>query len=161
MFNQTIRIMKNAILSFAIVLFAAFAGNAQEAVQVGGGPELTVDKEVHDYGTIEQGANGECKFKVTNTGDAPLILSRCKGSCGCTVPKCDPQPIQPGEFTLITVKYDTKRLGPINKSVTITSNATNVTNGNKVVRIKGKIIAKPDSSAPTKEVPAGVPTMQE
>ena len=36
----------------------------------------------------------------------------------------------------ISVKYDTKRIGPINKSVTITLNATN--EPTKVIRIKGK-----------------------
>lgn len=38
----------------------------------------------------------------------------------------------------MSVKYDTKRVGPINKSVTITSNAAG--NESKVVRIKGNIL---------------------
>lgn len=116
-----------------------------------------VDKEVHDYGDIPFAGDGTCEFKVTNTGTDPLILSKCKGSCGCTVPKCDPSPIAPGASSVITVKYDTKRPGPINKSVTINSNASN--EPVKVVRIKGNVGADPNaapSGAPEK-APAGAP----
>lgn len=114
----------------------AFALSAT-ALVAQGGAMIQVDKLVHDYGTIPQGANGECTFMVTNTGDAPLIITNCKGSCGCTVPKCDTQPIAPGQKSAITVKYDTKRTGVINKSVTISSNAVN--EPEKVVRIKGMV----------------------
>ncbi len=130
--------MKNFILSFAVVLFAAFSGMAQEKA-LSGGPALSVDKEVHDYGTIKQGANGACEFTITNTGSEPLIISRAKGSCGCTVPEWPKEPIMPGATAAMTVRYDTKRVGAINKSVTITSNATN--EPNKVVRIKGNVLA--------------------
>ena len=65
-----------------------------------------------------------------------------QGSCGCTVPQCEKLPIAPRK-SAITVKYDTKRIGPINKSVTITSNASN--EPTKVIRIKGKV--EPSTSA--------------
>ena len=137
--------MKHVFLSISLAL-TTLAGMAQDnAKPVGGsGPMISVDKEVHDYGNIQQGANGTCEFVVTNTGDAPLILTNCKGSCGCTVPKCDTEPIKPGAKTTISVKYDTKRPGAINKSVTISSNATNAPE--KVVRIKGTVEAS--ASAP-------------
>ncbi len=132
--------MKNKILSIGLVLVTMFMFGAVNA------QELSIDKEVHDYGTMDQGANGECTFVVTNTGKAPLIISSCKGSCGCTVPQCDKAPIAPGASQEIKVKYDTKRIGPINKSVTITSNATNTPT--KVIRIKGNIKAKPAAVEP-------------
>ncbi|NNE55811.1 MAG: DUF1573 domain-containing protein [Flavobacteriales bacterium] len=128
--------MKKAILSIAFV-FAAVVMFAQKEVVTG--PAISLDKEVHDYGTIEKGADGACTFTVTNTGTEPLIISKCKGSCGCTVPKCDKNPILPGATSEISVKYDTKRVGPINKSVTITSNSVN--EPTKVIRIKGKVEA--------------------
>jgi len=108
------------------------------------GAMIQVDKTVHDYGTIQQGANGECTFTVTNSGNAPLILTNCKGSCSCTVPKCDTEPIKPGGHGTVTVKYDTQRVGPINKSVTITSNATN--EPDVIVRIKGTVVGAPTSA---------------
>lgn len=142
--------MNKLILSLAAFTMT-FSLQAQDAKPVGGGPILTLDKEVHDYGTIAQGDNGTCEFTVTNTGDAPLIITNCKGSCGCTVPKCETEPIKPGAKTTITVKYDTKRVGPINKSVTISSNATN--SPEKIVRIKGTVEAGPETpTSPVKEV---------
>ena len=140
--------MKKFILS--IGLSALFLGAfAQDGKTVGGtGAQISVDKEVHDYGKIAAGANGSCEFKVTNTGDQPLIITNCKGSCGCTVPKCDTAPIKPGASTIVTVKYDTKRVGPINKSVTITSNAANTPS--KVVTIRGTVEAA--ASTPTSPV---------
>ncbi|MBL4706499.1 MAG: DUF1573 domain-containing protein [Flavobacteriales bacterium] len=131
--------MKSKILSIGLVLVAMFIFGTTNA------QELTLDKEVHDYGTMDQGGNGECIFVVTNTGKAPLLITNCKGSCGCTVPQCDKAPIAPGGSQEIRVKYDTKRIGPINKSVTITSNATNTPT--KVIRIKGNIKAKATPAA--------------
>lgn len=136
--------MKKVLFTLALALGVTFAGFSQ--TQVVSGPMLTVDKETHDYGTVPYGGNGTCEFKVTNTGTEPLIISKCKGSCGCTVPTCEANPIAPGEGTVITVKYDTKRPGPINKSVTITSNAVN--EPTKVVRIKGTVEADPNAPAP-------------
>lgn len=133
--------MKKAIFTLSL-LVAGMMGFNTMAQEVGGnGPVITIDKEVHDYGNVEQGGNGECTFTVTNTGNEPLILQMCKGSCGCTVPTCPKEPIAPGASATITVKYDTNRVGPINKTVTITSNAVN--EPSKMIRIKGNIVAKP------------------
>lgn len=147
--------MKKVILTFGLFLVGVLASNISIAQETNGttviqpnpnGAVIKVDKEVHDYGTITQGDDGKCIFVVTNTGKEPLIISLCKGSCGCTVPVCPQEPLAPGESAEISVKYDTNRVGPINKSVTITSNATN--EPHLVVRIKGNVKAKPTGSAP-------------
>jgi len=136
--------MKKILLSLAFAAAFAFGSSAQ--TQVVSGPAISIDKDVHDYGDVPFDGNGECEFKVTNTGTEPLILSQCQGSCGCTVPKCDPNPILPGAQSVITVKYDTKRPGPIAKTVTINSNAVN--EPVKVVSIKGTVGADPGATAP-------------
>ena len=102
--------------------------------------DIKFDKMVHDYGTIKQGDNGECVFKFKNTGKEPLIISMCQGSCGCTVPQCPKEPILPGKTGEIKVKYDTQRVGPISKSVTVQSNAKS---GVQTIQIKGNIEPKP------------------
>jgi hypothetical protein len=64
----------------------------------------------------------------------------------------------PGQSSNISVKYDTKRAGVINKSVTITSNAVN--EPTKVVRIKGTVEADPNAPAPggaPVKAPTGAP----
>ena len=146
--------MKKVLLTFGLLVFLAVGVNAQvanttkEEVKVDNpnAPVMTFESEIVDYGTIEQGADGVREFKFTNTGKEPLIISNARGSCGCTVPTWPKEPIKPGENSVIKVKYDTKRLGAINKSVTIKSNASEPT---KVVRIKGNIIAP--KTTPIKE----------
>lgn len=144
--------MKKFILSIAMVVGALSFGIAQDEVIIG--PGISVDKDVHDYGTLENGGDGTCVFTVTNVGTEPLIISKCKGSCGCTVPACEKTPILPGETSEIKVKYDTTRTGPINKSVTITSNAVNAPT--KVVRIKGTVEAPNNGASPVKTL-SGAP----
>lgn len=138
--------MKKVIFTLSLIVSAVLLGSGAYAQEVTDGPQITVDKETHDYGTIEQGANGVCEFTITNTGSEPLIISLCKGSCGCTVPTCPKEPIPPGGTAVIKVKYDTNRVGPINKSVSITSNASN--EPNKRIYIKGNIKAKAASNTP-------------
>ena len=138
--------MKKALFSLLVLFVAGFAANTVVAQEVANGAKIEFAKEVHDYGTVEYGGNGQCTFEFTNTGNAPLIISNAKGSCGCTVPQWPKEPIAPGATAKIAVKYDTKRPGAINKSVTITSNAVDAPT--KVVRIKGTVKPKPASGAP-------------
>ncbi len=99
--------------------------------------EITFEKDEHDYGTIKEGSNGIYKFKFTNTGAGPLIIIDAKGSCVCTVPEWPKEPIKPGETAYITVTYDTKKLGPIDKSVRVISNAKS--DSEIILRIKGTV----------------------
>jgi hypothetical protein len=94
--------------------------------------------EIVDYGTITQNSNGIRLFTFTNTGDAPLLITNVKTSCGCTVPSYSKSAILPGETGELNIKYDTKRLGAFTKTVTVTSNSEG---GNKILKIKGHISA--------------------
>ncbi len=98
---------------------------------------ISFEKKVHDYGTIEYKSDGTYEFVFTNTGDKPLIITTCKGSCGCTVPKWPKEPIQPGESKAIKVKYATNRVGPFTKTVTVNSNS--IDQPKVTLRIKGKV----------------------
>lgn len=99
---------------------------------------ITFDAETMDYGTIEQNSNGERTFTFTNNGNAPLILSNVKSSCGCTVPSYSKTPIAPNTSGVITVKYDTKKVGAFSKTITVTSNATE---GTTSLKVKGIVVA--------------------
>ena len=142
--------MKKVLFSLMMVFVAGSMSTvmAQEvaAQVVTEGAKIEFAKETHDYGEVKHGGNGQCTFEFTNTGTEPLIIQNAKGSCGCTVPSWPKEPLAPGKTASITVKYDTKRPGAINKSVTITSNATNTPV--KVIRIKGNVLPKPTSGAP-------------
>ena len=101
----------------ALVAFIGFAANAQQA-------KISFKEDTVDYGTIAKGSDGVRVFEFTNTGDAPLIISDVKSSCGCTVPKKPDGPVAPGATSTIQVKYDTNRVGPIRKTITVYSNAS-------------------------------------
>lgn len=90
-----------------------------------------------DYGTIEKGSNGVRVFEFTNTGNEPLIISKVNSSCGCTIPKKPEAPILPGDTGEIEVKYDTNRVNPIRKTITVISNAETPT---VALKIKGEVI---------------------
>ena len=143
--------MRKALLTFGMLFlaFSFFTAKAQEAKPAKiGGAEITFEKETHDYGKIKQNANGECEFTFKNTGTEPLLISNARGSCGCTVPTWPREPIAPGATATIKVKYDTKRIGAINKSVTIQSNAVNAPT--KIIRIKGEVLPPDNAATPVK-----------
>jgi hypothetical protein len=100
--------------------------------------KIEFKSETIDYGNIAKGSDGIRVFEFTNTGDAPLIISNVKSSCGCTVPEKPKDPIAPGANGEIKVKYDTKRVGPIRKTVTVYSNASEPI---KALKIKGVVEA--------------------
>lgn len=137
------------VFSLFIVMAFVFAAVAQEASadkpKKVKEPEITFESLTHDYGNITQGDNGTCEFVFKNTGKADLLLTNCRSSCGCTVPEWPKDPIPPGKKAVIKVKYNTQRIGAINKTITVESNATN----NRVVlSIKGNVAAKPVEAAP-------------
>ncbi len=99
---------------------------------------ISFKTEVIDYGTIEQNSDGTRIFTFTNSGDAPLLITNVKTSCGCTVPSYSKAPILPGASGELEIKYNTKKLGTFTKTVTVMSNSEG---GNKVLKIKGNIVA--------------------
>jgi len=124
--------MKNFMTILFLGLFSV-AVSAQNTK----GAKIKFKTETIDYGTIEKGADGLRVFEFTNDGTEPLVISKVKSSCGCTVPKWSDQPIMPGESGTIEVKYDTKRVMPIRKTITVTSNAERAT---VALKIKGNVI---------------------
>ncbi len=127
----------------------------KEAVEktVAAGPVMEFTSTEVDYGNIIQESDPFRFFDFTNTGTAPLVIKHAKGSCGCTVPTYPKEPILPGESAQIKVRYDTKRVGPFTKTVTLT---TNEGVEKRILRIKGKVAAKP---AEPEAVPAAAPNI--
>ncbi len=123
--------MKQLIIVLFIGLIS-FSVNAQDKVA-----KIDFKADTIDYGTIEKGADGVRVFEFTNSGDAPLIVSKVTSSCGCTVPKWSKEPILPGKTGEIQVKYDTNRVSPIRKTITVISNAETPT---VALKIKGLVV---------------------
>lgn len=117
-----------------LVLFVGLLGLSLTAQDTTA--KIEFKSETVDYGEIAKGSDGIRVFEFTNTGNAPLIISKVSSSCGCTIPKKPEEPIMPGKTGEIQVKYDTNRVGPIRKAITVISNADTPT---KVLKIKGEV----------------------
>jgi hypothetical protein len=124
--------MKQLLLFACMMVAVSIAATAQTAETVPQtpavhGPVMTLEATTINYGTIDQGSNPIREFKFTNTGTEPLLITNAVGSCGCTVPSFSREPVKPGESSIISVRYDTQRIGTINKTVTLTTNETQST----------------------------------
>ena len=98
---------------------------AKDAAQAPAGPttSMVFDTYEHDFGTLDEGDAVTHVFSFTNTGSEPLLLEKCKGSCGCTVPQCPKTPIAPGAQGEIEVKFNSKgKKNNQTKTVTINAN---------------------------------------
>lgn len=117
------------LITILFIGLISFTINAQAKIEF--------KSDTIDYGTVEKGANGVRVFEFTNTGDEPLIISKVSSSCGCTIPKKPKDPILPGQTGEIEVKYDTNRVNPIRKTITVLSNAETPT---VALKIKGEVV---------------------
>ncbi|SDX30109.1 Protein of unknown function [Lutibacter oricola] len=107
---------------------------------------LSFESETIDYGNIEQNADGNRYFVLTNTGNQPIIIEKIKSSCGCTVVSKPDKPILPNKTAKIKVNYATNRIGGFSKMITVYSNASEA---RKVVRIKGIVNSSKKNIAST------------
>ncbi|MBD79477.1 MAG: hypothetical protein CL840_11210 [Crocinitomicaceae bacterium] len=116
--------------------------NPQTASEDGGVtamPVMKFEQELFDFGTITQGEKVNLTYKFTNTGNADLIISTAKGSCGCTVPDWPKEPIKPGESGEIKVIFNSDgRNGNQHKTVSINANTQPALNE---VAFKGIVVA--------------------
>ena len=101
-------------------------------------PNIEMLETSFDFGEIQQGESVTHEFIIKNSGDAELIITAAKGSCGCTVPEWPKSPISEGEEAVIKVTFNSAgKSGKQNKTVTLVSNS--ITN-TKVITINGNVI---------------------
>lgn len=129
MSNKQTNIPMKRVLLFAAVITMSVIGKAQSTdkpmtkADSANMPVMLFESETLDYGTIENGSDGNREFKVKNIGKEPLIISQVIPTCGCTFPQVPTEPILPGKTGIIKVHYDTKRVGAFEKGITVKSNS--------------------------------------
>ncbi len=103
-------------------------------------PELIFESLEHDFGKMKEGEKVEYDFRFTNTGEAPLIISDVKASCGCTTPSWPKGVIKQGGSDLIRVVYNSQgHPGQFSKGIVVTSNTyPNQT----ILKISGVVFSK-------------------
>lgn len=131
------RILQSLLIFSLVVAFNS--AMAQKA-------KIVFEETSHNFGTIKESAGlAKTTFKFKNEGEAPLVLSNVRASCGCTTPKWTREPIAPGKEGTIDVTYNPKRRpGSFSKSITVSSNAEN---SSVVLRISGKVEPRPKTLA--------------
>jgi hypothetical protein len=114
---------KNTIDSSVLVNNYSILENFE---QKKGGASLLFNETEYEFPAAQKGSDLEHSFYFVNNGDAPLVLTNVKGSCGCTNVDYPEEPIKPGNKGLITAEVNNSNK-PVDKkfrvSITIESNA--------------------------------------
>jgi len=140
-----INLQRFILICIGSMLFA-WAGAQNDA-------QLTVEEISYNFGNINE-ADGPAShiFKVKNTGNGPLVITRVTASCGCAKPEWTKEPIAPGQTTDLKIIFDPKgRPGPFHKTVSIYSNGNK---GSYSLSIKGNV--KPKSMQPVFTYPYSI-----
>ncbi len=148
-------LMKKIFLTFSLALTLAFvsckedaskkinAANVEAAADRDAAaknvPVMSFEKSEHDFGSITQGTPQKTVFKFTNTGNAPLIITNAKSTCGCTVPEYPKKPIAPGATGELLVNFNGSGKNEVTKTITVTANTAK---GTELLKIKAFVNPK-------------------
>lgn len=113
--------------------------NAPKPVK--GGPAITFEKIVHDFGSIAPGSTNVCEFKFRNTGSSLLKITDVSKTCGCTPFTLDKKEYEPGERGVLKVKYHAGRV-PASSQKTLYVSSNDKTNPKVKLTIRAKIVSK-------------------
>lgn len=127
--------MKN-LKPFIALLFISYMGFAQNGPKI----EIQQSNNTIDYGQVNKSTeNGIRNFTFTNNGDAPLSITGIQSTASFTILYKPNQPIAPGKSDRIEIKYNMVP-GPIRKTITLETNATNYDGGRVPLKIKGEVL---------------------
>lgn len=140
---------------FTLALILGVQVNAQEATKKPATKKEVAQKKGVSFTKMEivrneipYGSEELFVFEFKNDSKTPAIIQGVQTSCGCTTANKPEEPIKPGKKSQISVKYDTKRVGPFTKTITITSNVSEPI----VLTIKGIVLPqKEGAESPNKE----------
>ncbi|MGK9476022.1 DUF1573 domain-containing protein [Melioribacter sp. OK-6-Me] len=104
-------------------------------------PKIKLEKNIIDFGEIEEGSVKEATVKIKNAGKSKLEIRNIKSSCGCTAVLISNPVIEPGKEIGMKVKLDTKgREGELVRTVVLFTNDPD--NPKQVITVSAKIIRK-------------------
>lgn len=95
---------------------------------VGGGaamadPRVVLQPPAWDFGQVWQDEQQETTLVVRNEGDAELVISEVRTTCGCTVAQPERKNVPPGQSTTVKVRFDTHgKQGEVTSKVILLTN---------------------------------------
>lgn len=121
--SQTTLTMRHIILTILTICMLPAVSIAGKP-EANGKPDIEFTQTSADFGSIhEDGHPVKASFEFTNTGTAPLLIISASASCGCTKPTFDPEPVKPGQKSVISVTFNPKgKRGEFDKTVTVRTN---------------------------------------
>lgn len=86
-------------------------------------PRLQAEAPLFNFGRVAEGSKTSHTFRFQNTGDAPLIISKVRSSCGCTAALLSAKKLAPGEWGELKTTFNSKGFqGSVTKTVHVYSN---------------------------------------
>lgn len=134
--------LKRIILTCTVLVITLFSVSAQtheEGKQKMA--QIKFETLSHDFGNIKQKDTPHVyEFAFTNTGDAPLVITRAELSCKCTSVTYPRKPVAPGQSATVTVTYTPKNeLGTFDNTIKVYSNAAD---RRVILNIQGKVVKR-------------------
>lgn len=124
---------KTSVFAIGIATLAMLSGCQQQAkmaeepavaetAMAAGEPRIQFESLVYDFGKVGPGQKMSGEFKFTNTGDAPLKITKVQKCCGA-VTKLDKEDLAPGESGVLQVTYTSSRMATkMSKKLYVESN---------------------------------------
>jgi len=98
---------------------------------------IKIDKNIIDLGSIRFPSNSKFVYKISNIGNADLLIDTISSSCGCTQPSLSKKKALPNQIVELTVGFTPVDTGFFDKKIVIKSNIDSVFT---VVRFIGKAL---------------------
>jgi len=69
-------------------------------------PKIVLQEDFHNFGSIGTTDVVQYEFAISNSGEAPLTISRAYTTCGCTTADFTATVIPPGKVVVVTLTLD-------------------------------------------------------
>lgn len=103
-------------------------------------PKIKFKSTTFDFGTVKEANRLYATYTVTNIGTEPLIIQNVQSGWGGLSGDWPKAPILPKKSATITLVYDGRTIGPINRTVDVSSNAIN--QPRVTLSVKGNIVER-------------------
>ncbi len=115
---------------YLLLFLSCFVGHTQEK------GKLDFSSRVIDFGELKEGAKAERSLSFKNTGGKPVKIKKISSTGHINVESYPQSTIQPGKTGNIKISYNTNKIGPIRRTLTVYSNAQN---SFESIKIKGVV----------------------
>lgn len=159
-FNKTVTVTSNAATPSTVLSIKGTVLNKDEMktqltpAQLARSPRAVVSATSHDFGKLELGQHPSVRLTVKNTGPEELVLGPLTAPCGCVGYKTAPQPVKPGQSSMLELVYTPQRAGQQQEAVTI---GTNDLNGDVKLALRANVVKDLNGGSMVREGAAAVP----